>query len=145
MTTLDLTVVAKALAAAAATITTPAKLRCFHYPKLQISPPQFQVRERTTMFDESMGRGLDAHTFICQLLVAPESNDRDGAELLDAYLKPDGPTSVRQALTRNGGAAADRTLGGICQGMRVIDVEAYAIYQVGGIGYLGAQFRVAVW
>lgn len=145
MTTLDLTVVAKALAAAAGTITTPEKIRAFHYPKLAVQCPQFTVRERTTDFDAAMGRGVDANILICQILAAPEANDRVGAELLDAYLKADGPTSIRQALAWNGGAGPDPKLGGAVSAMRVTDMEAYAIYTVGGNGFLGAQFRVAVW
>lgn len=145
MTTLDLTVVAKAIAAAAGTITTPETIRAFHYPKLAVQCPQFTVRERTTEFDASMGRGLDAHILVGQILAASEANDRAGADLLDAYLKPDGPTSIRQAIAWNGGTQPAPTMGGLVQGIRVVDVEGYAIYTVGGNGFIGAQFRVAVW
>lgn len=145
MTSLDVAAVATALSNAAATLTTPKALNCFPYPKLTAPVPSFQVFERTAEFDASMGRSVDKWLINCRVYAASASDDRDGAALLDAYLKPDGPTSIRQVLTQNGGATVDRTLGGVCQSMRVVKVDGYAVYMVNDVGYLGATFTVEVY
>lgn len=154
MTSLDFTRVAKALAAAAGTVTgLPGgkSLRTVHYIDPKPATPIFMVGERGPgQFDGAFARGVDGSgsqgiPFSCRVYAASVDEPRVGAELLDALLKPDGPTSIRQAIAWNGGTANDPTLGGACQACRVVSWDGYAIYTVGNSGFIGAIWRVEVW
>lgn len=151
MTNLDTGAVAKALAAAARTVVAGGiRLRAQHYVDPKPAVPIFMVGERTGVFDGAFARGVDGdgsrgNPYLCRLYAAPADQPRVGTDLLDLYLKPDGPTSVRQAIAWNGGSAPDPTLGGVCQACRVVSWDGYAIYTVGTSGFLGVVIRVEVW
>lgn len=123
------------------TATGSKKLRRQTYLGLKINTPGFYVAERVLPRHGTMGRsGVDGTaTFMCRLYAAPHSNDRAGADLLDSYLCPDGPSSVAAAIE------ADLKLGGRCNQLIVRGVEGYAIYEHGTDVYLGALYRVEVW
>lgn len=117
------------------------KLRPLHFLPLKPNALGFYVAERILPRHLTSGRGgVDqAATFMCRLYAAPHSNDRDGADLLDEFLQPDGPSSVSAAIE------SDLTAGGGCQQLIVRGVEAYAVYVHADASFIGAQWRVEVW
>lgn len=105
------------------------------------SAPFFFVGQWTTDFDAAMARGVDAHTVLCRLLVAPIANDRIGSQLLNTFMAADGASSVRAAIA----TAIAGKLGGNCQAARVLSIDNYATYSVGEAQFIGAQFRISIW
>lgn len=104
--------------------------------------PEVRVFEWTTLYDQAMGRGLDEHMVTLYVYAAPVANDRVGSQILNAMLRADGAGSLRAQLT--GYPTVDRTLGGLCQAMNVVDSEAYGVYGVGADDYIGATLRLKV-
>jgi len=144
VTALDVQAVRVALAAAVQGLTvtlsgTAYQLTAEDFIGSQIACPYFHVAEWTENFDDAMARGLDTHTVLARLYAQPVANTRVGSALLAAYMRPDGATSVRAALS------ADRTLGGTCQTMRVTGTESFASYSVGTAQFIGIQYRMSIW
>jgi len=136
----DLTAVRKALAAAAATIAGPPKLRGQHYvPTGTVATPLFAVGEMETDFDQAMHRGVDEWLFQGRLYAAPVADGRAASELLDKYLAPLSAMSIKTAIE------VDRTLGGACATLRVERIHGYAVYTIGTDSYIGARFDIRVW
>lgn len=104
----------------------------------KISPPAAVVGEVEIEFDLAMGRGLDEMTWRVRVY-ASRADDRSGLTKLNGYLAGSGSSSVKAALE------SDRTLGGVCQMLRVERVDGYGVYEVAGMQYLGAEFTVRVY
>ena len=138
MSTTDIGAVAKGLATAAATITSP-QLNALHYVPKTITHPMFCAGERTCEFDGAMHRGLDEWLIEGRLYAAPYDDPRTAAELLDKFLAPVGATSLKTAIE------ADKTLGGACGALRVERIKGYAVYTVGTAQYIGARLDIRVW
>lgn len=106
------------------------------------SCPEGRVFEWTTLYDQSMGRGLDKHAVTVLFYAAPVANDRVGSAILSAAMRADGAGSLRAQLT--GFPTVDRTLGGLCQYMKVVGSQSYGVYDVGSDTYIGAQLSMEV-
>lgn len=89
-------------------------------------------------WDESFNRGLDKYNFTVRIIVG--AVDQQGSQLLlDAYLNPDGTSSVKAALN------ADRTLGGKAFDLRASTVSAYGVFMENEAHYLGCEIAVVVY
>lgn len=115
-------------------------------PEVQVSPwvlseptpPTMQIRSGEVQYDLTMHRGWDQHTMIVQALV-PFSSDIGGQMLLDAWMAPAGPTSVKEAVE------ADVTLGGACDQVHVTDCSGTQLATVGGVAMLLAEWTCMVY
>lgn len=58
--------------------------------------------------------------------------------LLDGYVSADGASSVRAAID------GDSRLGNVAQTSRLVSAQAYGVYEVGGVSYLGVEFTMEV-
>lgn len=89
-------------------------------------------------YDQTFGRGHDDWEFGVILLVQ-RTSDEEGQELLDSYLDPFGPSSVKQAIE------ADPTLGGVVEDLRVVRTQEYgAVEMSNGAIHLGAVMVVKI-
>ena len=100
-------------------------------------PIAIVVPDRVT-FDTANARGLDTYNFRI-LVIAQRASERGAQNTLDAFCNPTGPKSVKTAIE------SDRTLGGVCQNLRVTDLSEYGATSVGETEYLAATFFVSVY
>lgn len=131
----DVTAVRKGLATAADTIT---GLRALHYPPGVVNVPLFFVGSVAWDLDDGGPELADTLTVTCRLLASAAASERDGYELLDGYMAPSGPTSVRAALE------ADRTLGGVCLTLRCAVWTRPGVWSHGAVQYIGAELQIEV-
>lgn len=104
-----------------------------------ITAPAFGAGEVEIDYDQTFHGGLTVLLCKGRLYHSRAAGADSDQPAMDAYLMPAGPTSIKAAIE------ADRTLGGVCQALRVERLHGYATYQVGGVDYLGAEFDVRVW
>lgn len=104
----------------------------------KVSPPAATIGEVEIEFDLAMGRGLDEFTWKVRVY-ASRADERSGLSKLNGYLAGSGSLSVKAALE------SDRTLGGVCEMLRVERVDGYGVYEVAGVQYLGAEFTVRIY
>lgn len=122
----------------AAQLSNIAGLRVLSYAPDRVSVPAAAVEIESVEFDRTFGRGMDEFSLVVRLY-ASRADDRAGQDRLDTYLAGSGTASVKAAIE------ADASLGGIAQTLRVTRVENYGVYEVAGVSYFGAEFRVSVW
>lgn len=144
MTALDHGAIRTALATAAATVTLPGtggQLRSSRTPvRKGTSVPVLSVQDSQGEFDGAMGRGVDqGFRYRVRLFASTADNMETGSDICDQLFKPDGPTSLRAAIS------ADRTLGGACQNLRVTDYQSHVIYDLAGQLYLGGELVVVIY
>lgn len=104
------------------------------------TPPGAHVYPARVDFDQAFGRGLDVEEYAVEVFVA-EVSDIGSQDVLDDYLEPDGPLSVKAAIE------ADRTLGGLVDDLHCYSQSGYRRYlrDSGLTPVLGAQWLVRVW
>lgn len=104
------------------------------------TPETAHVYPATIEYDHAFQRGLDVETYFVEVFVA-EVSDIGAQDVLDDYLEPDGPKSVKEALE------VDRTLGGLVDSLQVTATSGYRRYlrTDGSSPVLGAQWTVKVW
>lgn len=102
------------------------------------NPPIAIVVPEGINFDTSFGRGLDTYTFTV-LVVVGRVDERSAQNLLDGYCTATGSTSVKAAIE------SDRTLSGVVNDLRVMEMRNYSSIPVGEITYLAAEFVVSVY
>lgn len=144
MTALDHGAIRTALAAAAATITLPGtggKLRSSRTPvRKGTAVPIISVQDSQGEFEGAMGRGVDqGFRYRLRLFAATADNMDPGSDICDLVFKPDGPTSLRAAVS------ADRTLGGACQTLKAEAYQSHVIYDLAGQLYLGGELVVVIY
>lgn len=121
----------------ATALDTIAGLRCFDYVPDSVSPPAAIVEPLEINYDEAMGNGLTQyHAFI--LIVVGRMSDRSSQDRIDAYITTTGATSVKAALE------TDRTLGGACQTLTVINANPRSVV-VSGVEMTAYRFEVLVY
>jgi hypothetical protein len=103
-----------------------------------VSPPIAIINVTNVMFDKTFGRGLDEYNFLITLVVG-RVGERSAQRLLDSYVSSTGASSVKLAVE------LDKTLGGICDTLRVTDMRNYGSIVIGEITYLAAEFNVVVY
>ncbi|MFD8531528.1 hypothetical protein ACFV0L_29320 [Streptosporangium canum] len=118
-------------------------LNCFGYVPDSVPEPCFYAGEVDITFDRTFGRGLDEIEVTCRLLVS-RADDRAGQAALDRYLAGSGPRSIKAALVAARGAPGEHALGGLCDDLHLMRVQAYRMYQVGEHHYYGAELIVRV-
>lgn len=106
-----------------------------------LNTPAALVRPMNGRFHEAMGSpGFSYLTFEIVILAAATAKGlKNGQELLDPYLEPSGPKSLKAAIER------DITLGGVVTTLIVLGWQNYGSLAVADIEYLGAQLSVDVW
>jgi len=142
----DLAAVAQGLSDAADTI---AGLNCTPYTPLAVVVPAFYVGEMTVDFDQAMGRGMDALSVTCRLMVQ-FSDEKSAQRDLNAYLSGSGTRSIKAALEAARGAPGESALpsalapDGCCDDFQVKRIAGHRLYIIGTTDYLGAEFTVSV-
>lgn len=136
---MDINAVKTGLATQAGTVT-PA-LNAFGFVPDSIIPPCFFTGEVDIEYDKAFNRGLDELMVTCYILVG-YSFSEPAQKLLDGYLKGSGPSSLKAAI--EGTPGIPQTLGGACDDLHVVRVQAYRPYQLGGSDYVGAELIVRV-
>lgn len=106
------------------------------------TPPCFEIEPLSVAYDKAMGRGHDEWRLTVRGIVSVTS-DIGAQKRLDRWLKSSGGESVKAALE------SDRTLGGVCDDLRVEDIPEpayrhYASQSAPGANYLGAEWTVLV-
>jgi hypothetical protein len=64
--------------------------------------------------------------------------ENEAQNLLDGFVATEGASSVRSAID------LDPTLGGVAHSARVTQAQAYGVYEMAGVQYLGVEFLVEV-
>lgn len=116
-------------------------VQCSGYLLVSATPPCFDVLLQSVTYDEAMNRGLDELTLTVRGVVQ-NTSDIGGQKNLDEWCVSSGPTSVKAALE------ADRTLGGVCQTLKVTELGAYQKFTSttgSGADYLAADWTVVVY
>ena len=103
-----------------------------------ISPPIAIINVANVNYDRAFQRGLDEYNFVVTVIVG-RVGERSAQRLLDSYVSPSGASSVKLAVE------LDRTLGGVCDSLRVTDMRNYGSLVIGEITYLAAEFNVVVY
>lgn len=104
----------------------------------KVSVPAAAIELTSLTYARTFGlSAVDEYEFTVRVY-ASRASDRAGQDRLDAFINAAGASSVPQAL------AADQSLGGIAQTVRVTGMDNYGVYEVGQTPYYGAEFAVTV-
>jgi hypothetical protein len=88
-------------------------------------------------FDTTIKRGADRYEIPVFVYVS-RVDAQDSQETLDSYLASSGASSVKAQIE------SDKTLGGACQSLIVVEAKDVGVYNVNNIDYLGVEFTVEV-
>lgn len=135
---MDLDLVRERLAALGLTV--EGILRADPYSPDSISEPHLYVGEMLIQYDQTFGGLMDVE-FTVRVL-ASHADDEAGQSLLNTFVRPTGPTSVKAAL--EGTPGVPQTLGGACDDLHVPRMQGHRLYKVGEHVYLGAEWPVRV-
>ena len=92
------------------------------------TPPAAHVFPTPVEYDETFQRGADDWTFTLQVFVSTGAGDEAMQLLLDEYLEPYGPRSVKECLEVPDAEDGSVTLGGVVGDLRVVRSEGYRLY-----------------
>lgn len=127
--------VRQGLATALDTIT---GLRSFDYVPDGISPPAAVVEPiEVTYHEANVSTGLNYYRAYV-LVIVGRMSDRSSQDRIDAYLDNTGASSIRAAIE------ADRTLGGACQTLQVVEALPRSVV-VSGIEMTAYRFEVDIY
>lgn len=114
-------------------------------PLAQPTPPTVYVRSGPIQYDRAMGRGHDDHTYVVVALVA-NTTDEGSQLLLDEYMAPTGPRSVKQAVERDPllGGLADDTWVEECSGAITYSFDLVSTGGAQRPSLLGAEWTVRI-
>ncbi len=107
------------------------------YPLASPTAPAAHILRGEVLYDQAMNSGLQDWTFLVQVFVGV-ATDQGAQILLDSYLSPDGPRSVKAALE------VDPRLGGLIQDMDVLSAAGEQIYIIDNRQYLGSEWTVRI-
>jgi hypothetical protein len=126
-------------AALAATLVSVPKLQESAYLLSNPTPPAAEVEPGQIDYDLAMNRGADKWHFILRVFVGLTA-DIAAQKKLDTFIDPTGPSSIKTLVE------VDRTLGGVCDFVRIVKCSGYRSYERhGGTGLvLGAEWSVEV-
>lgn len=109
------------------------------------TPPAAHVYPTPVEYDETMGRGSDDWSFTVQVFVSDAGGDEGAQELLDEYIEPFGPRSVKEALELADTDDGRVSLGGVIFDLRVERCEGYRLYvREGRAPVLGSEWTLDV-
>ena len=107
------------------------------------TPPAAHVFPSPVDWDEAFQRGADKWTFTVQVFVSEAGGDENAQELLDEYLEPYGPRSVKAVLEEPDEPGGSVTLGGVIDDLVVVRTEGYRVYaREGRAALLGSEWIV---
>jgi hypothetical protein len=121
----------------ATALDTIAGLRVFDHVPDSLAPPAAVIEPVEVVFDEAMVRGLDLYRAFV-LVIVGRMSERSASDRLDAYLAGSGGSSVKAAIE------ADKTLGGACDTLQVIDANPRTV-TVSGVEMLSYRFGVDIY
>jgi hypothetical protein len=121
----------------ATSLDTIAGLRVFDHVPDSLAPPAAVIEPVEVVFDEAMVRGLDKYRAFV-LVIVGRMSERSASDRLDAYLAGSGASSVKAAIE------ADKTLGGACDTLQVIDANPRTV-TVSGVEMLSYRFGVDIY
>jgi hypothetical protein len=121
----------------ATALDTIAGLRVFDHVPDSLAPPAAVIEPVEVVFDEAMVRGLDLYRAFV-LVIVGRMSERSASDRLDAYLAGSGASSVKAAIE------ADKTLGGACDTLQVIDANPRTV-TVSGVEMLSYRFGVDIY
>jgi hypothetical protein len=121
----------------ATALDTIAGLRVFDHVPDSLAPPAAVIEPVEVVFDEAMVRGLDKYRAFV-LVIVGRMSERSASDRLDAYLAGSGASSVKAAIE------ADKTLGGACDTLQVIDANPRTV-TVSGVEMLSYRFGVDIY
>jgi hypothetical protein len=98
-------------------------------------PPVAMVYPDVISYDLNANRGADLYTFIVTVMVG-RADDRSSQNNIDRFAV--GPDSVKTAIER------DRSLGGVVNTCRVVEMRNYQAIPIGDVTYLAVEFEVEV-
>jgi hypothetical protein len=107
-----------------------------HLPE-QINPPVAVIQIQSVTYHRAMGGGLSEWDFVISV-VAGRMGDRSAQRTLDDWMSWDGASSIRAAIE------SDKTLGGICDTLKVADMLNVRPVSLGDAAYLSCEFNVLV-
>lgn len=110
-------------------------LRTYSYQPMAARPPMAFVLPDTVDYDLDNFRGADRTNLAVTVMVAL-TDDRAAQATLDDYVF--GDNSVKKAIE------ADRTLGGVADTCRVVEMRNYGSITFGDQQYIGCEFVVEV-
>lgn len=109
------------------------------------TPPAGHVFPAPVEFDKAFQRGVDDWLFTVQVFVSEAGGDDGAQELLDEFLEPYGPSSIKEILEVPDSPDGSVTLGGVVDDLRVIRIEGYRQYRrEGRATLLGSEWVVEV-
>lgn len=109
------------------------------------TPPAAHVYPTPVEYDETFQRGADEWTFTVQVFVSDAGGDEGAQLLLDNYIEPFGPRSVKEALEVTDTPDGRVSLGGVVHDLRVTRNEGYRLYvREGRAPVLGSEWTVEV-
>jgi hypothetical protein len=94
-------------------------------------------------FDATMGRGSDDYRFGVVVLVG-RTDVENGQAILNSYLLPGGPTSIKQRVEDDVDQEQGSTLDGLVDIVRVSEIRDYGDHEANGGSYLSATAIVEV-
>lgn len=119
-------------------------LDCYGFSPAAPSIPAFTVGAVVVDPNVTFG-GCDISDFTCTVL-ASAADDKDGQDLLDAYLSRSGSKSIRAALLAARGEPGEAALDGAADDLVISRIDGYRMvtYAPDGGTYYGADITVRV-
>ena len=108
------------------------------YVRDQVIPPAADIRRGTVDYDRALEGGVHFWVMFVRVFVAGIT-DKGAQAQLDAYLDPDGSSSVKAAIE------SDRQLGGLVDDLHVSNATGEQTYTMGGSQMIGSEWTVNVW
>ena len=113
-------------------------LRTFAYQPDQLNAPLAYPMVEQVLYHRTMFNGLNEIVFTVTVIVA-RPTERPAEASLDAYVSPDGASSIRAAIE------GDRTLGGIVDDCQVEQASGISSLSANDADYLSVDFTVRVY
>jgi hypothetical protein len=102
-----------------------------------IVPPAAVVVPLTVAYDDTQS-GTDLYRFSI-VVVASRAHEETGQNTLDAYIAPDGASSVKAAVD------GDPDLASTVHDTRVVSMDEYGDIVIADVSYWGARFTIEVY
>lgn len=110
-----------------------------------MTPPAAHVYPTPVQYDETFQRGVDVWTFTLQVVVSEAGGDEGAQLLLDEFIEPFGPRSVKEHLETTDTPDGRVSLGGVIHDLRVPRCEGYRLYvREGRAPVLGSEWVIEV-
>jgi hypothetical protein len=102
-----------------------------------VNPPCAVVGQVELRYGLTMGGGFEGTAKV--RVYASKADNAAGQAVLDNFCDPSGAGSIKAAIE------SDTTAGGSVDALHVTGLDAFGVYEVAGVDYLGAEFTVSLW